>query len=121
MAGVLAKRFDAADERRPFVDKGYVDIINLGETRIMRGVFEPGWRWSEHVKPIAKTDSCQMTHNGYVLSGRMGVRMDDGTEAEAGPGDAVMIAPGHDAWTVGDEACVLIDFGPSVAHYAERQ
>ena len=71
------------------------------------------------VKPIAKTDSCQATHMGYVISGRMKVVMNDGTEAEAGPGDVVHIAPGHDAWIVGNEACVMVDFGSSVSQYAK--
>ena len=81
--------------------------------------FEPGWRWSERVKPIAGTDSCQKAHLGYVLSGLMKVVMDDGTEGEVGTGDVFSIAPGHDAWTVGDEACVMIDFG-GIEHYAKR-
>ena len=85
----------------------------------LKGTFEPGWRWSEHVKPIAETDSCQAAHLGYVLSGRMHIVMDDGTEGEVGPGDAFSIPPGHDAWTVGDEACVLVDFG-QVGDYAKR-
>jgi quercetin dioxygenase-like cupin family protein len=82
------------------------------------GTFEPGWRWSEHVKPIAKTDSCQATHLMYCISGRMHVRMDDGTEQEIGPGDLAAIPSGHDAWIVGDEPCVAVDWGGS-ANYAK--
>jgi len=104
-----AKSLDSPDETRKFVDKGKVDVVQLGGVTIGRGVFEPGWRWSEHVKPIAGTDSCQAPHTGYVLSGRMRVRMDDGEELEVGPGDAVVIPPGHDAWIVGDETCVMLD------------
>ena len=81
-------------------------------------MFEPGWRWSQHVKPIAGTDSRQTAHLGYVLSGRMHIVMDDGSEGECGPGEAVYIAPGHDAWTVGDQACVMVDFG-QIASYAK--
>ena len=92
--------------------------VQLGETTIGRGVFGPGWRWSESVKPIAGTDTCQAHHTLYVLSGHMGIRMDDGTEAEVGPGDAVVIPPGHDAWVVGDEPCVAIDT-TGVARYAK--
>jgi quercetin dioxygenase-like cupin family protein len=114
-----AKSLDSPDETRPFVDKGRTDIVKLGDVTVGRGVFEPGWRWSEHVKPIAGTESCEAPHTGYVLSGRMRVRMDDGAEAEVGPGDAFVIAPGHDAWTVGDEACVLVDFS-GMDHYAKR-
>ena len=67
-------------------------------------------KWSESVKPVVNTESCQQMHTGYLISGRMRVRMDDGTEAEAGPGDSVIIPPGHDAWVVGNEPCIGIDF-----------
>ena len=118
MATLEIKTFDSPDETRPFADKGKADVIALGAGPALKGVFEPGWRWSEHVKPIAETDSCQAAHLGYVLSGRMHIVMDDGTEGECGPGDVVSIAPGHDAWTVGDEPCVLVDFG-QIEHYAK--
>jgi quercetin dioxygenase-like cupin family protein len=110
MAGLEAKSLDQPDETRPFVAKGKLDLVKLGSVTVGRGVFEPGWRWSQHVKPIAGTDSCQSSHVGYVLSGRMKVVMDDGTEGEARPGMAVVIPPGHDAWVEGDEACVVLDF-----------
>ena len=108
-----AKSLDAADERRPFQgDTGHMDVVNLdGGIVVGRGTFKPGWRWSEHVKPLAGTHSCQVPHLGYVISGRMTVRMDDGTEATVSPGDVCNIPPGHDAWTEGDEDCVLLDFG----------
>jgi quercetin dioxygenase-like cupin family protein len=119
MAGLEIKQLDTPDEVRPFAEeKGAAHIVHLSSGPVGRGVFEPGWRWSEHVKPIANTDSCQTTHLGYVLSGRMHIVMNDGSEGECGPGDAVAIAPGHDAWTVGDEACVLIDFG-QIENYAK--
>ena len=86
------------------------DLVNVGDSQIGRLVLEPGWRWSESVKPIAGTDSCMFHHVGYVLSGRMHVRHDDGSELEIAPGDAFVIAPGHDAWTVGDHDCVTVDF-----------
>ena len=111
MAGIEVKSLDSPEETRPFVDKGQAEVVNVGGGSVMRATFEPGWRWSEHVKPIAQTDSCQVSHLGYVLSGRMRIFMDDGTEAEAGPGDVAAIPPGHDAETVGDEPCVLLDFG----------
>ena len=104
-----AKNFDLPDETRRF-DKGKMDIVKLGAVTAGRAVFEPGWKWSESVKPIAKTDSCQVSHVGYMVSGRMKVVMDDGTEIEAGPGDALVIPPGHDAWIVGDEPAVVLDF-----------
>jgi quercetin dioxygenase-like cupin family protein len=112
------KSLNTPDETRPFKANGRVEIVHVGGLVVGRGTFEPGWRWSEHVKPIAQTDSCQAAHAGYVLSGRMRIRMDDGTEGEIGPGDVMVAAPGHDAWVVGDEPCVLIDFGASVGQYA---
>jgi hypothetical protein len=91
-------------------------VVTIGDFTLGKGTFEPGWRWSEDDKPIAGTDSCQVRHTGCI-SGRMTVRMDDGTEATVGPGDVMLIEPGHDAWVVGEEPCVLYDTG--VAAYAK--
>jgi quercetin dioxygenase-like cupin family protein len=111
MAGLESKSLDKPDETRPLIDdKGKVDVVQLGSATVGRAVFEPGWKWSDHVKPIAGTDSCEAPHLGYIISGRMKVVMDDGTEGEVGPGDAFTIAPGHDAWTLGDAPCVALDF-----------
>jgi hypothetical protein len=119
MAGLEVKSLDSPDETRPFEGKGHADVVKLGGTVVGRAVFEPGWRWSENVKPIAKTDSCQSHHLGYCISGRMRIFMGDGSEAMIGPGDAFEIPPGHDAEVVGDEACVNIDFG-GFGDYAKR-
>ena len=108
---------DSPQETRPFKDHGHVDVITLDDFTLGRGVFEPGWRWSDDVKPIAGTDSCQTRHKGFCVSGQMTVKFDDGQELTVGPGDVVLIEPGHDAWTVGDEACVLLDTG--IAGYAK--
>jgi mannose-6-phosphate isomerase-like protein (cupin superfamily) len=116
MSGLESKSFNTPDEERPFADKGLAQIVTLGGSSIMRGRFEPGWRWSEHLRPVVGTDSCESAHFMYVVSGRMHVRMNDGTEAETGPGDLARIEPGHDAWVVGDEACVVVDFGASPAY-----
>ncbi|MFD3700550.1 cupin domain-containing protein [Streptomyces sp. NPDC058646] len=111
MAGLLSKNFDQADETRPFGGgKGRLDLLETDGGSVGRGIFEPGWKWSEHIKPIAGTDSCESAHTGYVVSGRMKVVMDDGDSLEIGPGDFVQIAPGHDAWVLGDEQCVLLDW-----------
>jgi hypothetical protein len=118
MALLEVKSTGSPDEVRQFVDKGQAAVVSVGAHPVLYGTFEPGWRWSEHVKPIAGTDSCQAQHLIYCLSGRMGVAMEDGTEAEIGPGDVAAIGPGHDAWTIGDEACVSIDFG-GYAQYAK--
>jgi len=106
---VQRKGLDSPDEVRSF-DKGRMDVVTLGNVTVGRAVFEPGWRWSECVKPIAGTDSCQVPHVGYVVSGRMKVVMDDGAEEEFGPNDALVIPPGHDAWILGEEPCVVLDF-----------
>jgi hypothetical protein len=118
MAGLVRRTFDEPKEVRPFVDKGQLELVDLDGPLVGRGRFEPGWRWSEHVKPLAGTDSCQAAHVGYFLSGRMRIRMDDGAEEEFGPGDVMVAAPGHDAWIVGDEACVVIDW-QGFADYAK--
>ncbi len=118
MASLEVKNLNSPDETRTFVANGKVDIVNVGGVIAGRGVFEPGWKWSEHVKLIAKTDSCQAAHLGYIISGRMNIVMDDGTQKEVGPGDVLHAAPGHDAWTVGSEPCVMADFGASIGQYA---
>ncbi|MEV6251351.1 cupin domain-containing protein [Streptomyces sp. NPDC051742] len=111
MAGIVRKSFDEADETRPFENgKGRLDLLTSGGGSVGRAVFEPGWKWSEHVKPIAGTDSCQSSHVGYVVSGRLNVVMDDGESAEFGAGDFMEVTPGHDAWVVGDDACVVLDW-----------
>ena len=112
------KRFDSPDEVRPMADKGRVEILNIGDGVVGLATFEPGWRWSEHVKPIAGTDSCQAAHLGYVVSGHQKVRMDDGSELDFEAGDIVAIPPGHDGWVVGDEPCVVVDFG-GMTNYAK--
>lgn len=106
---LVARSFAHPDETRTF-DRGRLEVLDLGGTSAGRFVLEPGWRWSESVRPLAGTDSCQTPHVGYVLAGRMRVVMDDGAAGTAGPGDAFRIEPGHDAWTVGDEPVVLLDF-----------
>jgi len=115
MAGVEVKSVSSPDETRDFSGKGVGAIVTIGDRPVLYGTFEPGWRWSEHMKPIAGTEKCEATHLLYVVSGRMGIAHDDGTEAEIGPGDVAAIQPGHDAWVVGDEAVVAIDWqGASV-------
>jgi hypothetical protein len=116
---MLDKRtIDNPNETRPFVAHGRLDVFDVGGFQIGRGVFEPGWKWSVDVKPIAGTESCMTRHTGVCVSGSMMVRADDGTELLISPGDVVVLEPGHDAWTVGDEACVLLDTGG--ATYAVR-
>ncbi len=103
------KSFGRPDEVREFTH-GRAEIVNLGGAPIGRLIFEPGWRWSNDVKPIAKTDSCEAPHLQYHVNGRLAIRMDDGTEFIAGPGDLTSLPSGHDAWVVGDEPVVAVDF-----------
>lgn len=111
MAGIARARFENATDIRPFREgMGQMSMLDVEGSAVGRAVFEPGWQWSKHVQPIAGTDSCQAPHAGYILSGRLAVRMDDGSEETFGPGDVMVCSPGHDAWTVGPEACVVLDW-----------
>jgi mannose-6-phosphate isomerase-like protein (cupin superfamily) len=111
------QNIDKPHETRPFQAHGRMDVVTLSDFTLGRGTFEPGWRWSADVQPIAGTDSCQVHHTGICVSGTMTVRMDDGTEISVGPGDVVDLEPGHDAWVTSDEPCVMYDTG--VAAYAK--
>jgi uncharacterized cupin superfamily protein len=108
MATLQRKNIGTPDETRTF-PQGTFNIVRLGDVAMARSQLQPGWRWSEHVKPIAGTESCQVHHLGYVISGRLGARMEDGTEMEFGPGDAYEIPPGHDGWVIGDEPAVGLE------------
>ena len=110
IAGLNVKSFEVPDETMPVGDYARVDTVKLGRVTAHRATFQPGFRWTEHVKPVVGTDLCEIPHTGYVLSGRAGIRMSDGTEREISSGDAFDIRPGHDMWTVGDEPYVAVDF-----------
>ena len=104
------KSFAKPDEIRSFKGHGHVEVLQFDDRcTIGKGVFEPGWKWSHDVKPIAGTASCQTVHTGYCSSGRMTVRMDNGDEFTVAPGEVFHMPAGHDAWTLGNEPCVLID------------
>ncbi|MFZ0554466.1 MAG: cupin domain-containing protein [Nitrososphaeraceae archaeon] len=110
MAKMQKKNLNTSpDETRTF-ENGKIELANLGDVTIGRAIFQPGWSWEKCVKPIVKTDSCQAPHTQYIISGRIKVVMDDGEEEEFGPGDAAVIPPGHNAWVVGNEPVVGIDF-----------
>ncbi len=118
MAGVRVLDYDSAEEVRT-PSKTRVEVVDLGGVAAARFTFEPGWKWSECVKPVAGTDSCQARHIGVVQEGTIHVVHDDGTELDLGPGDAYLIEPGHDAWVVGDEQFVGLEFEPrSAEEYA---
>jgi hypothetical protein len=120
MSGIENKGFGSPEEKRPFVDKGEGLVVTLGGKTVIKATFQPGWHWAEHVGPIAGTASCQSPHLLYVLSGRMRIRMDDGTEAEIGPDEAVQVDPGHDAWVLGEAPCVSVDFGVAPTYAQHR-
>jgi len=103
------KSIDAPEEVRTFAG-GQMELVWVGGTTFVRATFEPGFRWSESLKAKAGTDSCQLAHTGYVVSGRLGVAPDGGDDVELRPGDVFAIEPGHDTWVVGDEPVVLLDF-----------
>ena len=110
MADAMQKKnLDASPDEEKTFDHGERRAVSLGEFKVARAVLQPGFKWSEHVKPIAQTDSCQVRHTGYVVSGQMKVVMDDRSEADLSPGDAYVIEPGHDAWIVGEEPFVGVD------------
>lgn len=110
MAGVQIRKQGSQDETRRF-GHGEAEIFRMGgEASVGRFTLQPGWKWSNDVKPIAGTKSCEVEHFGYCLSGRMRIVTDDGESADIGPGDVMHIHPGHDAWVLGDEPCVLLDF-----------
>jgi hypothetical protein len=109
MQEVARRSFDAPDETRPFPN-GRAEIVTIGDGEVGRLVLQPGWRWSNDLKPIVATESCEVAHFQYHVSGRLGVRMDDGTEFVAGPGDVTSVPSGHDAWVIGDEPVVVVDW-----------
>jgi len=112
------KSLNTPEEVRTF-EKGKVELVTVDGVSIGRATFEPGWKWSTCVGPIAKTSTCQMAHFGYQISGLLVTRMDDGTETTTRSGDVVMIPPGHDAWVEGNQTVVIIDW-TGMSNYAKR-
>lgn len=117
MAKMQSKNLSKPDESRQF-DKGLLEVVKLGDVTFGRATLQPGWRWSTCVKPLVKTTSCEAAHLQYHVAGRLAVRMDDGSEAEYGPGDVSLLPPGHDAWVVGNEPVVVIDIS-GMGQYAK--
>ena len=109
MGEFATKSFDKPDETRSF-DNGRVDVVHLAGSSAAQATFEPGWKWSTSVKPIAGTDTCQSHHVGYAISGAIHVKTDGGEEFEIGPGDVYEILPGHDAWVLGDDTFQALEF-----------
>jgi quercetin dioxygenase-like cupin family protein len=113
------KNFEKPDEVREF-PKGRLELVRMGGAAVGRATFEPGWRWSESVKPIAGTESCEANHFIYQVSGTMRIRMDDGMEFDCHAGEVCLIPPGHDGWVIGNEPVVALDF-QGMATYAQSE
>jgi hypothetical protein len=114
MAPIVVRSFDAPDElRTPELTR--VEVVDLTGAKAARLTLQPGWRWSTCVGPVVGGDRCQARHVGAVLSGRLHIVHDDGTEGEAGPGQAYVVEPGHEAWVVGDEPVVALEFEAATA------
>lgn len=109
MVGMEGKSLNNPDEVRTF-DKGKLELIHLDGKTVGRATLQPGWRWSQSVKPLVNTKSCEAPHFQYHMSGTLRVKMDDGTEKDFKAGDVSSLKAGHDAWVVGDEPVVIIDF-----------
>jgi hypothetical protein len=118
MGGMKKKSFLQPDEVRTF-DKGKLELVTIGTITFGRATFQPGWKWSDSVKPLVNTKSCEAPHLQYHVSGRLHVVMDDGSEDEFGPGDVSLLPPGHDGWVVGDEPVVVVDI-TGMAEYAKK-
>jgi len=108
-AGAEQKNFGSPDETRTF-EHGLVELLDIGDSQIGRLTLQPGWRWSDHVKPIAGTDLCEAPHFQYHVQGTLRVQMADGSEFDAVAGDVTALPEGHDAWVVGDEPVVVVDW-----------
>jgi hypothetical protein len=117
MPGVENRDFSAPDETRT-PDKTTVELVSVGGGQIGRYTFDPGWRWSECIKPVVGTESCQVEHIGYVVSGTLHVEHTDGSTGDVKSGDVYRISPGHDAWVVGDDPTVVVEF-QGAANYAK--
>jgi hypothetical protein len=100
-------------------EEGFLDLIPIGGITFGRTTLRPGWRWSKHVRPLVDTERCEFHHVGFQASGRLVVEDRDGVQLEIGPGDVFDTPPGHDAWVVGEEACVIVDF-QGIADWALR-
>jgi class 3 adenylate cyclase len=112
MGKIEVKDLSAPDEVITF-ERGISHQVRIGGTLVSRDTHQPGWTWMDHIRPIVGTESCQFHHRGVVLSGRMGVRSDEGEEMVIGPDSVFEIAPGHTAWVEGDEDVVTFDFAGS--------
>jgi ketosteroid isomerase-like protein len=119
MTSVTTSNLDRDGEQRTFAGHGHATLANAGGLTLLKGVYEPGWRWSNDVAPLAGTATCQMHHLGYLLAGRMTAQLDSGEEVTLEAGQLFDLPAGHDAWVVGDETAVMLDFSPEATQYAQ--
>jgi hypothetical protein len=118
MGKLEVKSLNKPDEERNF-DKGKLELVQIGGATVGRATLQPGWKWSESVKPLAKTKSCEAPHFQYHVSGTLRVLMDDGTQVDCRPGDVSLLPTGHDAWVIGNEPVVVVDFQGMVDYARE--
>ena len=110
MSSIEVKSFDNPDESNTSFNNAKMDIVKIGDQRVMRLTLQPGWKWSQDIKPTVGTDSCKAKHLGVIVSGAVCAKHDDGTELTYKAGDAYSIEPGHDGWVVSDEPAVVYEF-----------
>jgi len=118
MKTMEVKSFNTPDEVRTF-DKGQLELVKIGGAVVGRAVLQPGWRWSESVKPLVKTQWCEAPHFQYHVSGTLKIRMADGTEKDCKAGDVSLLPIGHDAWVIGNEPVIIVDF-QGMVDYAKK-
>lgn len=116
--GLTAKNLAEPDERVTFPNGGG-DVVSVGGMMVGRGTLQPGWKWSNDVKPLAHTSSCELPHTGVVLAGQLHVEMDDGTAHDLREGDVYVIPAGHDAWVVGSAPCTTLDWTGNASDYTK--
>jgi quercetin dioxygenase-like cupin family protein len=109
VVSIEKKNLNFPDQITKQLDKGKIETVVVSGVTLMRQTLQPGWKWSEHVKPEVNTDSCQKRHLAYIISGRLKVVMNDGKKVELVPGEFAVIEPGHDAWVVGDESTIMLE------------
>ena len=118
MKSIEVRTFDSPDEVRTF-DKGRLELINIDDRTVGRATLQPGWRWSQSLKTLANTESCQAPHFQYHVSGTLHIKTDDGIERDVKAGEVSRLGAGHDAWVVGNEPVVLVDF-QGMVDYAKK-
>ena len=122
MGEIIKKNFNDADETRQPTDNVKLDFVNLGSVKVAKMVAQPGWKWSEHIKPIVGTETCENSHIGVLISGSMIVADENGNEVKVNSGDAYYIGPSHDGWVLGNDPVIAYEFDQTTAEsYGTKQ